>query len=325
MADKCLRLTLIVPVFNAERHLPEFLDSLVKQSRFPDEIIFVNDGSKDRSLQILTEFSWGKPQVRIIDQENVGAGKARNRAIDAASFDLIGFADADDILKPRIFETICSEFDEQPDLEVVVVNGQSFWSDGREGGSMIRSASSQRRIDGQTWITERLNAKNFDHYAWLYYVRRDFLQRHEIRFSEGVGHEDVLWVTQLVLFAECLAFINEELYKYRQRDYAIEHVPLRSRVADLESAIFNTMGIANLLRSLPLRKATFEQLRQELINGGCSKSHEFRRLADKETRKMIAASMLRSNWFDQLWANAKGLKEHFKVLKAWLRTKRASI
>ena len=95
-------LSLIVPVFNAERDLEAFLQSLAQQTLPPTETIFIDDGSTDGSQRMLATYAAGKTAVRIIRKANGGAGAARNTGLGVATGSYIAFADADDLLAPDI-------------------------------------------------------------------------------------------------------------------------------------------------------------------------------------------------------------------------------
>lgn len=97
-ARSTLLVSVIVPVYNAEKYLRECLDSVVDQSLREIEIICVDDGSTDASPAILAEYAARDPRVRVITQENRYAGAARNAAIRAARGEFVAFLDPDDLL-----------------------------------------------------------------------------------------------------------------------------------------------------------------------------------------------------------------------------------
>ena len=102
------QLSVIIPVYNAEPFLRECLDSLRKQSLQEIEILCINDGSPDGSKDILDQYSAKDSRIRVITQENAGAGAARNAGIAAASGDYLFFMDADDIVTPDGLEQACT-------------------------------------------------------------------------------------------------------------------------------------------------------------------------------------------------------------------------
>lgn len=98
-------ISVIIPVYNAEKYLRECLDSVCDQTFQEIEIICVNDGSTDKSLEILTEYKEKDNRIQIVNQSNAGAGAARNKGIEIAQGEYLAFIDADDFWKPRLLET----------------------------------------------------------------------------------------------------------------------------------------------------------------------------------------------------------------------------
>ena len=91
-----MKVTVIVPIYNVEQYLRECLDSVISQTLADIEVICVNDGSIDKSQEILNEYSWKDARIKIINQINQGAYAARNAAIDIAQGDYLCFIDPDD-------------------------------------------------------------------------------------------------------------------------------------------------------------------------------------------------------------------------------------
>lgn len=96
--------SVIIPVYNVEKYLPECLDSLLAQTYPHWQAICVNDGSKDNSLQILQQYAAKDKRFVIIDQKNAGVSAARNTALQKASGDYITFLDSDDMLCCQFME-----------------------------------------------------------------------------------------------------------------------------------------------------------------------------------------------------------------------------
>lgn len=90
------KVSVIIPVYNAEKYLRQCLDSIIEQTLKEVEIICVDDGSTDGSVHILKEYSVGDPRIKVFLQKNQGAGPARNAAMEAASGEFIAFMDADE-------------------------------------------------------------------------------------------------------------------------------------------------------------------------------------------------------------------------------------
>lgn len=92
-------ISIIVPVYNAEKYIRETIDSILNQDYRDFELILINDGSKDRSLEICKEYEQNHSQIHVINQKNSGVSAARNRGLSEAKGEYIAFADADDLLE----------------------------------------------------------------------------------------------------------------------------------------------------------------------------------------------------------------------------------
>jgi len=106
------KISVILPVYNAEKYLRSTLESLLLQTFEDFEVIAVNDGSKDGSLAILTEYAAKDKRIKIIDKANGGVSAARNTAIEAAQGNYLAFIDADDIYSPEYLARMYSSASE---------------------------------------------------------------------------------------------------------------------------------------------------------------------------------------------------------------------
>ncbi len=104
--DKKPLFSIIIPVYNTERYLAKTLDSVLGQTLTEIEVICVNDGSGDNSLNILKEYAAKDPRIIIINQENQGAGTARNTGLSKASGEYCLFVDSDDFLEANALKTV---------------------------------------------------------------------------------------------------------------------------------------------------------------------------------------------------------------------------
>jgi glycosyltransferase involved in cell wall biosynthesis len=118
-----MRLSIIIPVYNAEKYLDNCLDSVFKQQLNPTnyEVIAINDGSKDNSLSILKEYQKVYSNLVVLTQENKGEAETRNRAIALAKGTYIGFVDSDDEIEPNTLKQIL-ERAENDQLDILYLN-----------------------------------------------------------------------------------------------------------------------------------------------------------------------------------------------------------
>lgn len=138
----------IVPVWNGERYLREALDSILAQTRPPDEIVVVDDGSTDGSAEIIR--SCGS-RVRCVFQPNAGAAAARNRGVAAARGELLCFLDQDDRWVPRKLEWQMHELEKWPQADVCIGKVELFWVPEMAGeGDRYREHARGYRVHGYT-------------------------------------------------------------------------------------------------------------------------------------------------------------------------------
>lgn len=112
-----MRISAVIPVFNGEGHLREAIDSVLSQSRAPDEIIIVDDGSVDSTPEIIASYA---PAIRCYRQENRGAPAARNRSLEVATGDAIAFLDSDNRWTPGRLKYLETELQSMPEVDIVV-------------------------------------------------------------------------------------------------------------------------------------------------------------------------------------------------------------
>jgi glycosyltransferase involved in cell wall biosynthesis len=102
--------SVIIPLYNKEREIEATIRSVLAQTLQPLEIVVVNDGSKDRSAEIVRSID--SPLIRLIDQPNAGECAARNRAIDRAKGEYLSFIDSDDYIEPDMYSRLLSLIEE---------------------------------------------------------------------------------------------------------------------------------------------------------------------------------------------------------------------
>lgn len=101
-------ISIIVPVYNAEKYLRRCVDSILCQTYSDIQVILINDGSTDSSLDICRKYEKDDPRITVIDGKNEGASAARNKGLAEANGEYIGFVDSDDVIAPNYYETLIS-------------------------------------------------------------------------------------------------------------------------------------------------------------------------------------------------------------------------
>lgn len=224
------KVTVIVPVYNAESTLVRCLDSLVEQTYESKEILLVNDGSKDGSQKICEQYSqlWG--YITLINQENAGPATARNTGIDLAKGKYIYFVDADDYVEKDILECMVSAA-EAHDAEMVIC-GYYQESNGKKLEHKFKYDSGlYEGPDSRSIAIELINdvsETRIPPYSWVRMVRRDVFENPRIRYPDGIiRSEDYYFYVQVHFRIKRLyLLVDEPLYHYMEVSNSVTHLSL---------------------------------------------------------------------------------------------------
>lgn len=216
-------ISVIIPVYNVELYLEECLNSVLNQSFKSYEIICVNDASTDRSLKILEQYSELYEIVIINHSINQGLSAARNTGMQYAKGKYIFFLDSDDMIVPETLEELymCAE---KNSLDEVYFNMQYIYEKGLEY-QMMKSPKQYKEyggvLSGQEMFCKFSEDKAYKIEAWRQFYRREFLERNNLKFYEGILHEDNLFSFMCAMKSERVMNINKEFYIYRKRNNSI--------------------------------------------------------------------------------------------------------
>lgn len=236
------KVSIIVPVYNVEKYLPKCLDSLVNQTFKDIEIICVNDGSPDNSIDILNEYAQKDDRVKVITKENGGLFSARHEGMKYINGEYVIFVDSDDWVSHSLVEK-CLNAAKVENPDVVVYGAFSV----REKSGKIHC---KRGGYDYAKIPKNFNRKNIFNYpptAWSKMYKTEFLKEHNIRFQEIKNGEDQLFFVHSMLCADKIRKVNENLYYYiKSRAGAITAVNKKTSL----SPVMNLYAIDKLLDSL---------------------------------------------------------------------------
>jgi glycosyltransferase involved in cell wall biosynthesis len=147
-------ISLIIPAYNAARYLGEALDSALNQTVRPRQIIVVDDGSTDNTLEVAQRYG---DRVMVIAQENAGTSEARNRGLEKADQPLITFLDADDHFAPNKLERQLQALVEHPNAMLCICRARDFWSPELPQNARTAAKFEPQMRYGQvpTWLVRR--------------------------------------------------------------------------------------------------------------------------------------------------------------------------
>lgn len=207
------KVSVIVPVYNREKALKRCVESILNQDYRDIEVILVDDGSKDSSFEIISEFAEKDDRVIAVHKENSGVSSTRNRALSMASGDYIQFLDADDWIPFDSTKLLVREMEEN-DVEMVIGDFYRVVDDKvsrkgsiREGGVLTRNEYADKMM---------LTPADFYYgVLWNKLYRKEILDRYHITMDENISYcEDVIFNLEYLLHVNNVAVLKAPVYYY---------------------------------------------------------------------------------------------------------------
>ena len=226
-------ISVIVPVYNGEKYIEKCINSIRHQTYRNLEIIIVNDGSTDNTLEICKKLRYDDYRIKIINQENKGVSGARNTGLEAATGEYIGFVDSDDFLEPSMYEIMQKDlFLYNADISRV----RAFVYD-RDGS--IRHNYNDNSVtifDNKNDIIHNFVNGELSIAVWDKLFKKEIIG--ETRFKENVFHEDTMFSWDVLQKASKVVYNKSQLYHYKKRSDG----SLTSKKFDLENFSLYSYG-----------------------------------------------------------------------------------
>jgi len=208
------KISIIIPVYNVENYLARCLETCVSQTLYDVEIVCVDDGSTDRSPEILELYASKDPRVKVIRQQNSGVSAARNRGIRESCGAWIMFVDSDDYLDPFACEVIWKE--SLTNQSEIIVHGGFIIPDYPKPESWKYWAVITDKEYYPEFYFDVIQKRGANPFLWLQAYRRDLLERTGTRFCEDISFgEDIIFQFETFPFAKGVSFIKDRVYYYR--------------------------------------------------------------------------------------------------------------
>ena len=213
-----IKVSVILPVYNCERYLRQCLDSLLAQTLQDIEIICVNDGSTDGSLEILKEYAAADMRLVIIDSENKGAGAARNLGIEAACGKYLAFPDSDDWFEPNMLSTAYTAA-ENAKADITIFRAMLY--DNQTGTSIpcTYSLRLDRLPQHRPFAVRDMECsvfRNLMGWAWDKLYKRSFVLNNRLRFQEQRTTNDMYFTFISLYKATRITTCQQYLYHQRR-------------------------------------------------------------------------------------------------------------
>lgn len=207
--------SVIVPVYNSDKYLVSCLQSIINQTYRNLEIICVDDGSTDKSAEILDFYSKKDDRIKVLKKDNGGPSSARNVGLEKANGEYISFVDSDDVLQLNAYEVLteCAHQSEKWDL---IIFGANILNGNDEYLSTKLTTEFKQYIDCKP-SNVVFHEKNARPYLWLHFIKRSIIEcPTKIRFDESIDlGEDQVFQFSYLPRAKNVMVIDLKLYNYR--------------------------------------------------------------------------------------------------------------
>lgn len=212
-----VKVSVVVPIYNGEKYLKESMDCIVRQTLKEIEILCVDDGSTDGSVDIIKEYQKEDDRIVLYQNERSNAGTARNFALDRARGTYLLFWDGDDLFEERAAELLYQKM-EAHQADIAVCNADHF--DTLEHMYISKPQYlDKKKLPDEIPFSKATNGKyifNFSsQVAWNKMFRREFIMEHGIRFQEIPRINDHYFVSVSMVLADCITIVDEVLIHYR--------------------------------------------------------------------------------------------------------------
>lgn len=247
-------LSIIVPIYNVEKYVRPCLESIFKQGLDDDvfELILVNDGTEDRSMEVIADIIAAHDNVTVINQENLGLSAARNNGIATAKGEYILMPDSDDLL---IENSVPSLLKLALDTKADIVVANFLKMDNDEIANYKHHPQeniSTRELTGEQLFIEELNPREC--YVWRSLFRKDFLTSNHISFYPRIKYQDVPFTHECYLKAKKCIRTSQLLNIYRRREGSATAYFNLYKSYDYGIAIVKTWQLVSLCHTPQLLK-----------------------------------------------------------------------
>lgn len=207
-------ISILVPCYNVEAYLRQCMDSIIRQTYTNLEIICLDDGSTDRTPEILKEYEKKDSRTRVISKPNSGYGATMNIGLKAASGKYIGIVESDDYIEPKMYEILCDAA-EKDNLDIVrcrFIERNVIKS--KDKVNTFSYVKDNGRVFRPTDVPSSFTMKPS---IWAGMYKREFLERNGIRFLEtpGASYQDTAFAFKALATAQRVRMLPDVLHNYR--------------------------------------------------------------------------------------------------------------
>ena len=300
------KVSVIVPFYNVEKYIEKCLETLVNQTLDDIEIILVNDGSKDKTVDIVKKYKeMYSNKIVYLEKENGGLSDARNYAIPYARGEYIAFLDSDDYVETNMYKEMY-EIAQKENSDMVECN-------------FIWEYPNKTRIDiGTTYNNKHEMIEKIRVVAWNKLIKREILEKSKVQFPKGYRYEDVEFTYKLIPFLEKVSVCKTPMVHYVQREGSISNVQNKRN-----AEIFDVMEhVMDYYKENNLYEEYYQELEYLYARYAfCSSFLRIVKIKDKEIRKQLL-DMTWNNVYEKFpdWKKNKILNTDKSKKNIYLKT-----
>lgn len=207
------KLSIIVPVYNTEKHLKKCFDSIINQNNSEIEVVVVNDGSTDNSETIINKYTNKYKDVfKYYKKDNTGVADTRNFGIEKATGEYIMFLDSDDYIDKKLYDNIKKYIDEN--VELIKYKMQRV--DENDKILEIVSGATFNEVTGEEGFNKLYGTDVLLDSPCVYIIKKDIFKRNNLKFKVGTEHEDFGLIPFVIVLAKSMVSTNFYGYYYVQ-------------------------------------------------------------------------------------------------------------
>lgn len=218
------KVSVIIPVYNAEKYLKKCIDSVLSQTLKEIEIILVDDGSTDNSSQILDEYAKKHNNLKVIHQQNSGPAKARNVGIENATGEYIGFVDSDDYLASNMYELLYNTAINN-DVDIVTSNYYTVKNSKEVPSSNFKISSNQIIVKDEILkLVTDANESRILWFGWKSIYKSKIIKSNKIIYPPLKLGEETVFVLDCLLSSNSMYYIDKPFYYYEQTPNSLTRI-----------------------------------------------------------------------------------------------------
>ena len=310
------KVSVLIPVYNLADLLPACLDSVLAQDFSDFEVIAVNDGSTDDSIEVLQRYKRRLSGLTIIDQPNQGLAATRNAGLRSASGEFICFLDNDDSIAPNFISSLLAAA-ESTNAPLSICN---FFIVEDAQKRVAPFPAEPAVASGRAWLRHVYYTRDFLPVVWRQFVRRDFIEANNLRFPAVRHAEDHYWTSTVLACADTVASVPRPLYNYVQRPGSMARAKDDRWLALLaEAQVEIAEGLDRFIREGRGNAECYPELRWKIADNLLGVANHYRNIGDARKRSALVALMRRRGFTRLLWRHARGFRQKRRAIKrmAW--------